>query len=178
MWLSETPAELGTTYRIKHATRMGTAELKTIEHRININTLAHEQAQMLEMNEIGVVRIETARPLVFDAYRENRTTGSFILIHPATNATVAAGLILGSFDEGRSGRAVQFGWRIEDGALVLTVENSKEGFRLTPETKTGTGSELTTVRDVEAIDALHHLLRRLRIDVPDEENIEGSDYTI
>ena len=45
------------------------------------------------MNEIGQVEIETLRPIFFDPYRQNRTTGSFILIDAHTNATVAAGMI-------------------------------------------------------------------------------------
>lgn len=45
------------------------------------------------MNDIGEVRIRTAKPLVFDAYTGNRLTGSFILIEQGTNATVAAGML-------------------------------------------------------------------------------------
>ena len=54
------------------------------------------------MNAIGSVLLETPRPLVFDPYQTNRITGSFILIDPATNATVAAGMITGA---GRSRRS-------------------------------------------------------------------------
>ena len=93
VWLNEKPAELNKRYRLKQNTRQDWAEIKGIEYRININTLAHEPANTLEMNAIGMAAIETARPLIFDSYRTNRTTGSFILIDPATNATVAAGLI-------------------------------------------------------------------------------------
>ncbi len=64
-----------------------------VDHRVNIHTLDQEPASSLEMNEIGVLQLETSRPLFVDPYRENRTTGSFILIDPATNATVAAGMI-------------------------------------------------------------------------------------
>ena len=46
------------------------------------------------MNGIGVLRIETSRPIYFDAYTQNRATGSLILIDPETNATVGAGMIL------------------------------------------------------------------------------------
>ena len=45
------------------------------------------------MNDIGVVEIATTRPVFFDSYADNRATGSFILIDPATNATAAAGMI-------------------------------------------------------------------------------------
>ncbi|HLC09238.1 MAG TPA: adenylyl-sulfate kinase, partial [Methyloceanibacter sp.] len=47
----------------------------------------------LELNEVGLCNLSTAKPLVFDAYAENVDTGSFILIDRFTNATVAAGMI-------------------------------------------------------------------------------------
>ena len=59
-----------------------------------MTTLEQEPAERLEMNEIGVLRIETGRPIYFDAYTQNRATGSFVLIDPATNATAGAGMIL------------------------------------------------------------------------------------
>ena len=59
-------------------------------------TLEEEPAESLEMNGIGVIRIETNRPVFFDLYRRNRATGSFVLIDPSTNATVAAGMISAS----------------------------------------------------------------------------------
>jgi sulfate adenylyltransferase large subunit len=95
VWLNDTPAELNKRYRLKHTTLLQWADLKSIEYRLNINTLDREQSQTLEMNAIGCVRIETARPLSFDPYQKNRMTGSFVLIDPASNATVAAGLITG-----------------------------------------------------------------------------------
>jgi sulfate adenylyltransferase subunit 1 (EFTu-like GTPase family) len=45
---------------------------------------------------VGVVRISTARPLFFDPYATNRSTGSFVLIDRKTNATAGAGMILGA----------------------------------------------------------------------------------
>jgi len=101
VWLNGTPAQVKRRYRLKHATRQEWAELKYIRHRVNINSLDHEHANTLEMNEIGSVHIETARPLAFDTYAKNRATGSFILIDEVTNATVAAGLISGAANEGR-----------------------------------------------------------------------------
>src|SRR4029077_7167079 len=70
------------------------AEVKAVKHRVNIKTLEHEAAGSLEMNGIGVLRIETSRPIYFDAYTQNRATGSLILIDPETNATVGAGMLL------------------------------------------------------------------------------------
>src|SRR5438445_11202977 len=93
VWLHGTPLELGRTYLAKHTARQTKIRALRIRHRVNINTLAHEPATRLEMNEIGSVEFETHVPLFFDSYSSNRTTGSFILIDPATNATVGAGMI-------------------------------------------------------------------------------------
>lgn len=96
VWLNEKPSEPHRRYRLKHASRIELAELGSIHHRVNINTLEHEPATALEMNAIGSVRVETARPIAFDPYSRNRATGSFILIDAVSNATVAAGMITGT----------------------------------------------------------------------------------
>jgi hypothetical protein len=83
------------------------ADVKAIKHRVNITTLEHETVDRLEMNAIGVLRIETSRPIYFDAYSENRATGSFILLDPATNATVGAGMILSAVQADRARRTVE-----------------------------------------------------------------------
>jgi sulfate adenylyltransferase large subunit len=94
VWLSEQPLDLGRRYLLKHTTQTLPAEVKAVRHRVNIRTLQHEAADRLEMNAIGVLRIETSRPIYFDPYLQNRATGSLILIDPETNATVGAGMIL------------------------------------------------------------------------------------
>ncbi len=93
VWLHGTPLELGRTYFVKHTARQTKIRALHIRHRVNVNTLAEEPATRLEMNEIGSVEFEAHVPLFFDPYSRNRTTGSFILIDPATNATVGAGMI-------------------------------------------------------------------------------------
>jgi sulfate adenylyltransferase subunit 1 len=93
VWLHGAPLELGRTYLVKHTVRQTKIRALHIRHRVNINTLASEPATRLEMNEIGSVEFETHVPLFFDSYASNRTTGSFILIDAATNATVGAGMI-------------------------------------------------------------------------------------
>jgi sulfate adenylyltransferase subunit 1 len=61
---------------------------------VNINTLHKvEDDREFTMNDIGRISIRTSAPLFFDDYRRNRITGSFILIEPQTNETVAAGMI-------------------------------------------------------------------------------------
>ncbi len=93
VWLHGTSLEVGCTYLVKHTARQTKIRALNIRHRVNVNTLAEEQATRLELNEIGSVEFETHVPLFFDPYSSNRTTGSFILIDAATNATVGAGMI-------------------------------------------------------------------------------------
>ena len=70
------------------------AIVTTIEDRINISTFEPEpEPQELGLNDLGEIRLKTARPLIYDGYATNRLTGSFILIEPGTNATVAAGML-------------------------------------------------------------------------------------
>ncbi|WAL63734.1 adenylyl-sulfate kinase [Amycolatopsis cynarae] len=96
-WFSErstlTP---GATYTLRHTTRATTAEVRALEYRLDINTLHRdESAPELALNEIGRVRLRTRGPVLFDPYRRNRSTGSFILVDDTTNNTVAAGMITG-----------------------------------------------------------------------------------
>jgi sulfate adenylyltransferase large subunit len=83
VWMDERPLDPTRVYLLKHATRTVTAELDA--------TLA--------LNDIGTVTVTAARPLVFDPYDQNRTTGSFIVIDPATNSTAGAGMIVRGLEE-------------------------------------------------------------------------------
>jgi bifunctional enzyme CysN/CysC len=96
-WLSsDTGLSAGTTYVLLHTTRETRTTVKVLEYRLDINTLHRDdKAETLSLNEIGRVRLRTQKPLLFDPYRRNRVTGSFILIEEATNNTVAAGMITG-----------------------------------------------------------------------------------
>ncbi|KAA9161570.1 adenylyl-sulfate kinase [Amycolatopsis acidicola] len=95
-WFAD-PSSLsvGGTYTLQHTTRSTTAEVAALDYRLDVNTLHREQADSLSLNDIGRVRIRTRQPVLFDPYRRNRETGSFILIDNATNNTVAAGMITG-----------------------------------------------------------------------------------
>ncbi|HVV09534.1 adenylyl-sulfate kinase [Amycolatopsis sp.] len=85
----------GSTYTLRHTTRTTTAEIAALDYRLDVNTLHREQSGSLSLNDIGRVRLRTRQPLLFDPYRRNRETGSFILVDNATNNTVAAGMITG-----------------------------------------------------------------------------------
>jgi sulfate adenylyltransferase subunit 1 len=93
VWFDESRLEGYKPYLLKHGTQTFNALITRVLHRTNIQTLEHEAVHILGMNDIGVVEVATTRPIFFDSYVDNRTTGSFILIDPATNATVAAGMI-------------------------------------------------------------------------------------
>jgi sulfate adenylyltransferase large subunit len=156
VWLNDKAADLGKRYRIKHASRLDWATLRRIDFRLNINTLEQEAVPTLEMNAVGQVTLETARVLCFDRYSENRAIGSFILIDPATNATVAAGMITDAAETGSIAPLAGISWLVKDGALVLT---SEQGFT----TKTRASDEPLSMEDPEALEALRHMLRRLRV---------------
>jgi sulfate adenylyltransferase subunit 1 (EFTu-like GTPase family) len=78
VWMDERPLDPGRPYLLKHTTR----------------TVSAEVAHGLVLNQIGSSTVTTARPILFDRYAENRVTGSFILIDPATNFTAGAGMIV------------------------------------------------------------------------------------
>jgi len=93
-WMAERPLQLGQRLLIKHTTNTVRAIVEAIEHRVDVNTLAHEPASSLALNEIGRVRLRTAALVMADRYARNRTTGSFILIDEASNDTAGAGMVL------------------------------------------------------------------------------------
>ena len=95
-WLNQTPAQIRKKYIIRQATSETQGMIRSINFRRNINTLEKEQnVSELVMNDIAEIAIHTAQPLVFDAYAENKVTGSLIIIDPDTNETVGAGMIKG-----------------------------------------------------------------------------------
>jgi len=93
VWMNAEPMKLDHPYLLKHTTQQVGVTLTAIEGRVNVNTLEEDRPGQLELNEIGRVRLETTKPLFYDAYAKNRWTGSFILIDPISNATLAAGML-------------------------------------------------------------------------------------
>jgi bifunctional enzyme CysN/CysC len=94
VWMAEQPMLPGRQYYVKHATKMTNAAVREIRHRVNVNTLAHERADRLGLNEIAQVIVDLDQPVAFDSYRRNRATGAFVLIDRLTHGTVGAGMIL------------------------------------------------------------------------------------
>jgi bifunctional enzyme CysN/CysC len=95
-WTSEQPMEPNAQYWLRQTTRESKAFINRIVYRIDVDTLHRDDASTFELNDIGRVHLTTAQPIFFDRYEMNRETGSFILIDPHTNATVAAGVVRGA----------------------------------------------------------------------------------
>ncbi|MEM7229983.1 MAG: sulfate adenylyltransferase subunit CysN [Planctomycetota bacterium] len=96
VWMAEQPMSVRQKYAIKHTTRTARCLVSDLKYRLNVSTLHREaDATSLSLNEIGRVSIRCTIPLMYDAYRDCRATGSFILIDEATHNTVGAGMIIG-----------------------------------------------------------------------------------
>ncbi|GGO61273.1 sulfate adenylyltransferase subunit 1 [Nonomuraea cavernae] len=90
---------------VKHTTNTAKAVVGELRYRLDVNTLHRdEQADVLDLNEVGRISLRVTRPLFVDDYGRNRLTGAFILIDEATNGTVGAGMIIGPRSGPRSGR--------------------------------------------------------------------------
>ena len=95
-WMSENPLSPGHTLALKHSTRWARMQVAVLRYKLDTTTLRREEgAASLSLNEIGRLSFRTSRPLFYDAYRRNRTTGSFVLVDESTGSTVGAGMILG-----------------------------------------------------------------------------------
>ncbi|MCX8559344.1 sulfate adenylyltransferase subunit CysN [Mycolicibacterium mucogenicum] len=94
-WMSDDAAlEPGRDYIIKHTTRTTRVRVTDLDYRLDVNTLHRDKsATALKLNELGRVTLRTQQPLLLDEYSRNSVTGSFILIDPDTNGTVAAGMV-------------------------------------------------------------------------------------
>jgi bifunctional enzyme CysN/CysC len=99
LWMDEEVMDPALTYFLKHTTRLTKATIQRIEYRVDVNTLRRAPTQSLQLNEIGRVIFQTQQKLFLDPYQKNRYTGSFILVHPDTNRTVAAGMIIDRLPE-------------------------------------------------------------------------------
>lgn len=94
-WLNETPLKLNGKYLVKHTSRDVRCIIKDIHFKVNINTLENiENDKNVSLNDIGKITIRTTAPLFADKYKNNRITGSLILIDEATNVTVGSGMII------------------------------------------------------------------------------------
>ena len=93
VWMHEDEMLPGRPYLLKTGTRTVGVTIAQPKYRIDVNNLDHLAATTLELNEIGVCNLSLDRPVPFDPYRENRETGSFVIIDKLTQNTVGAGML-------------------------------------------------------------------------------------
>lgn len=128
VWMTEKPMTPGRQYTIKLATRSVSGSVSNIQYRIDVNTMEHHDADELHLNEIGLCSVSVNAPVVFDPYKNDKGTGSFIIIDRLTNVTVGAGMITGTSDDmdlkpvSAEERASRFGQKAV--AILLQGENS------------------------------------------------------
>jgi hypothetical protein len=114
------------------------------------------------LNSIGTVALSMLHPVAFDPYRNNRSTGAFILIDPATNSTAAAGMISSALDAGTTPQAAE---EEEWGAVTAGERQARWGHR---------GGVLELAGPAAAIDAVERSLFSVgaatsRLDAESEE---------
>jgi bifunctional enzyme CysN/CysC len=93
IWMHDEPLLQGRAYLLKIGTKTVTATVAPIKYRVNVNTMEHLAAKKLDLNDIGVCGLELDTAIAFEAYRDSRVLGGFILIDRLTNNTVGAGLL-------------------------------------------------------------------------------------
>ena len=93
VWMDETALLPGRNYIMKIGTQTVEASVQSLKYQINVNNTEHLAVKTLALNDIGVVEIGTTRPIVFEAYGDNRDLGGFILIDKMSHATIAAGML-------------------------------------------------------------------------------------
>ncbi len=95
-WLNHRPLQLRQKYIIRHTSDELQGVVGEVEYKVNINTLENNfDDKEVKMNDIAKIKLKLSKPLAFDLYAENRTTGSLVFIDEGTNETVGAGMIVG-----------------------------------------------------------------------------------
>ena len=92
-WMDEKPMTMTKSYIMKHTTKSVKSHITKIIYKVDVDTLHRQPVEEFHLNDIGRIEINTLTPIYFDPYKLNHATGSFILIDPLTNNTVAAGMI-------------------------------------------------------------------------------------
>jgi bifunctional enzyme CysN/CysC len=94
VWMTEEPLTPGKQYWFKAASKTAAGSVSNLRYRIDVNTLHRQEADSLNLNEIGRCHVRLNQPIAYDGYRQNKGTGSFVVIDRMTNVTVGAGMIL------------------------------------------------------------------------------------
>ena len=99
-----------------------TGTVSSLRYRIDVNSLERQDAAALQMNEVGRCLLTLSRPVAFDAYRQNRTTGAFILIDRLRNGTVGAGMIV---DRSNAPGFLRDNWEDDTFAAMQALRSSQ-----------------------------------------------------
>ena len=93
IWMHDEHMLPGRPYLIKTINKTIEGVITELKYKVNVNSLEHENAKVLELNEVGLVNVKLGQAIAFDAYDNNKAMGSFIIIDKFTNTTVACGMI-------------------------------------------------------------------------------------
>jgi sulfate adenylyltransferase subunit 1 len=91
----EKPLQLNGKYTLKHTSKDVRCVIKEVQYKVDINNLHKlEDDKILNMNDIGRIKVRTTQPLCIDTYRKNRISGSMVLVDEGTNNTVGACMVI------------------------------------------------------------------------------------
>jgi len=95
-WFDNTkPLQQNGKYAIKHTTQDARCIVKEIRYKLDINSLHRNlEDTEIKMNDMARVVLRSTKQLFTDSYKNNRITGSIILIDEGSNNTVAAGMVI------------------------------------------------------------------------------------
>ena len=117
--MTEESLHVDREYEIKVGSQSVFGYVKTVNHKIDVNTLDKSAASQLDLNEIGNCHFTLNERVQFDAYETNRLTGAFIIIDRLSNVTVGAGMIAGSLEaDGQKEDESHSAFEVEFNALV------------------------------------------------------------
>ena len=99
VWMDEEPMDPNKSFYLKHTTNTTRCRFDHFKYKVDVNTLERSQVDRLTLNEIGRAVMVTSKELFFDAYKDNKPPGAFIIIDPITNNTSAVGMIAAPVEE-------------------------------------------------------------------------------
>jgi bifunctional enzyme CysN/CysC len=149
IWLSHRPLHKDTRYLLKHTSKVIVSKVHSLNHKVDVNTFAKVESDSLQFNEIGEVELDLHSPIFCDPYQKNRVTGSFIVIDPFHNDTVAAGMIVAPISD-RPGE-------VTDGSYASSEVARQQGLTVWFTGLSGAGK--TTICRAVATELLAHGLQ-------------------
>lgn len=130
VWMDEKKMDPDQQFFIKHTTNLTRIKIDEVNYKVNVNTMEQSMTDALELNEIGKVTFTSGKPLFFDPYQQNKSTGAFILIDPVTNNTCAVGMIIDKVQQTNNG-VVTVSLQIpEEDTGFLETLSSRMGWKL------------------------------------------------